>query len=83
MSAAGTVREAVNQLRPVDWHAFKPALDGLHRILLFPAYAEALVARQMVHYGDEVFFHHEFARWFGAVALFALPLLTSHRKDLP
>ncbi len=35
----------------------------------------ALVARQMERYGDEVFFHHEFARQFGDYALFALPLV--------
>ena len=35
----------------------------------------ALVARQMERYGDEVFFHHEFAQQFGGHALFALPLV--------
>ena len=35
----------------------------------------ALVTRQMERYGDELFFHHEFARQFGDYALFALPLV--------
>ena len=35
----------------------------------------ALVARQMERYGEELYFHHEFARQFGEHAVFGLPLV--------
>ncbi|MBL8382549.1 MAG: FAD-binding oxidoreductase [Burkholderiales bacterium] len=41
----------------------------------------ALVLRQMERYGDELHFHHEFARQFGEYAVFALPLVAYFDRE--
>ena len=41
----------------------------------------ALVARQMERYGEELYFHHEFARQFGGQAVFALPLVAYFERE--
>ena len=41
----------------------------------------ALVLRQMERYGEELYFHHEFARQFGEQAVFALPLVTYFDRE--
>ena len=43
----------------------------------------SLVMKQMVRYGDEIFWHHEMARMGGHIQIFALPLVKSRgRKEM-
>jgi len=41
----------------------------------------ALVMKQIARYGEEIYFHHEMARMYGAVQIFALPLVRWTSKD--
>jgi FAD/FMN-containing dehydrogenase len=57
-------------------HAFKHSLDYTTVQMLYPdPFDVALVQDQLARYGDDVVFHHEFARVGGRTRVFAIPLV--------
>lgn len=85
LSFCGAPEELAARSLPPAWdcawhHAslqgFKHSLDYTALQLLYPApFDVALVQRQLERHGEDILFHHEFARMDGRVRVFAIPLV--------
>lgn len=92
VSLTGTLHELEEKNLPPAWelgwnHTTLQALKHEPGVWTYlqTAYPQpfdpALVMRQIARYGDEILFHHEMARMYGEVQIFALPLVRWTSKE--